>query len=283
MLTGRLAASSAALSAHLRRSAWPLSALGDDMLQASLEHLGRVDAMPQEQYHAISALSAGGMQWLDKSPWHFWCAQLDPQKQEKAKSPQMLAGTLAHCALLEPEAFDERYAVGPDVNKNSAQWKRFIEENGDVRVIDLTQRMTARHQAQAIKLLPEARRLLSVGQGEVSVFWRDRDTQVLCKARPDWVHPVNGEGVILFDLKTDAGRIGPGFRKAVRNWRYDRQAAWYMRGYEAATKEKVLAFVFGVIEHDWPMPARCTCWTTGPFRRRAMTVTGWCSSTRSAN
>lgn len=252
LLTGRLSESSKAITARLQRARWPFKALGDDMLQATLEHVGRIDHMPQEQYHAIKALSAGGMRWLDRSPWHYWCAQLDPSKRERAKSPQMLAGTLAHCALLEPDAFDERYAVGPDVSKHSAQWRRFVAENPHVRVVDLEQRMTARHQAQAIQLLPEAHRLLSAGTPEVSIFWRDESTQALCKARPDWVHPVKGEGVILFDLKTTQDASAEGFRKAVRTWRYDRQAAWYTRGYEAATGEKVLAFVFGVIEQEWP-------------------------------
>jgi exodeoxyribonuclease VIII len=222
------------------------------MLQAALEHVGCVKGLSQETYQSVKALSAGGMQWLDKSPWHYWCAHLNPDRPARGQSPQMLAGTLAHCALLEPEAFEERYLVGPDVSKSSAQWRQFIKQNPTLKVIDLQQHMTARHQAQAIKLLPEARRLLSQGQGEISVFWRDKPTSAFCKARPDWVHPVKGEGVILFDLKTTSDASPAGFRKSIRNFRYDRQAAWYSKGYEQATGDKVLAFVFGVIEHDWP-------------------------------
>ena len=74
--------------------------------------MGLVPDMPAEVYHAINAMSAGGLKRMKQSPAHYYGAHLDPQRPPPAApTPAMLAGTLMHCALFEPEAIDAEYEV----------------------------------------------------------------------------------------------------------------------------------------------------------------------------
>jgi exodeoxyribonuclease VIII len=76
--------------------------------------LGLLRDMPAEQYHAIHALSAGGLKRLRQSPAHFFGLQLDQNRPEPGEpSPAMKNGTLVHCALFEPDQVAARYVVRP--------------------------------------------------------------------------------------------------------------------------------------------------------------------------
>jgi exodeoxyribonuclease VIII len=185
----------------------------------------------------------------------------------------MSNGTLAHCALLEPDQLLNRYVVVPSDAprkptslqrnaKNPASetlyaikwWAEFAAEHGAKEVIDADQLLTAQRQAAAIRALPEIGPLLSRGQAEVSAFWIDEATGVLCKVRPDWVTPAN-DAVVLLDLKTTTDASRRGFRRAIGTYRYDLQAAFYSDGYEKASGLMVLGFVFVVVESEWPHAA----------------------------
>jgi exodeoxyribonuclease VIII len=61
--------------------------------------------------------------------------------------------------------------------------------------------------------------------------------------------------VILVDLKTCVDASPAGFAKSIVNWRYQVQAAFYSDGWEAATGQKVHAFVFAAVEKEWPYAA----------------------------
>ena len=46
-----------------------------------------------------------------------------------------------------------------------------------------------------------------------------------------------------------------GFSRAIANWDYHLQAAWYSDGYTLTTGNPVLGFVFGAVESAWPHAA----------------------------
>jgi exodeoxyribonuclease VIII len=224
-------------------------------MEATLAHLGRINGMPHEQYLAVDALSNTGLKRLRRSPLHYR-APLISQAPMKEPSNAMFAGTLAHCALLEPEYFDARYPVGPEVNKNSRAWKDFVTANEGKQVISQLQRDVAHAQAVSLLRVPEVARMFGgISASEVSVFWRDGKTGALCKARPDRVLEIPGEGVILFDAKTTGDASRDAFAKTAGGLGYHLQARWYTRGWEAATGQNVLAVLFGVVESEFPYAA----------------------------
>lgn len=65
---------------------------------------------PALAYHAVRALSSSGMKDLAVSPLRFWHAHLNPYREPEEPSLFMQIGSALHCAVLEPNEFDNRYA-----------------------------------------------------------------------------------------------------------------------------------------------------------------------------
>jgi len=223
----------------------------------TLAHLGRVDDMPHADYLAVPAVSSGGFKALRKSPWHFrMLADPELEHEPKAGTPAMLAGTILHCALLEPQHFAYRHPVGPDAARNTREWKDWAQHlSGEVTPISPLQHKVASAQARSLLDVPEVGQLFArEGVNEVSIFWHDQATGLACKARPDRVVSTPA-GVILFDAKTAADASRRGFARAAATFAYHVQAAWYSRGWRAATGDSVAGFVFGVVESEYPYAA----------------------------
>jgi exodeoxyribonuclease VIII len=217
--------------------------------------LGLIPHMPAEVYHSIPAMSAGGLKRMQQSPAHFYGLQLDPNRPASEPTPAMRNGTLVHCALFEPHALGERYAVKPEGHDGrTAAGKAWLAANAGRELVSPDAMTAARAQAAAIRELPDVAALLAEGIPEPSAFWIDDYTSELCKCRPDWVSPA-GDGVILVDGKTCVEASPEGFSRAIWNFAYHLQAAWYSEGYEQATGRRVHGFVFAAVESSWPYAA----------------------------
>ena len=102
----------------------------------------------------------------------------------------------------------------------------------------------------AVMAHPAAGKLLTgvPGKAELSVYWTDPATGVLCRCRPDWWR----EDDLLVDLKTTDDASLEGFARSIANWRYDVQAPFYLDGVKAATGRKPRGFVFIAVEKKPP-------------------------------
>ena len=218
--------------------------------------LGLITDMPAEEYHSTHALSAGGLKRLRQSPMHFWAHQIDPNRTPSTPTAAMKAGTLAHCALLEPWALRDRYVIRPEGldgrTKEGKAWLAAVPA-GSIAV-SFDEMETAAKQAQAVHSLPEIAAFMNNGRAETSAFWIDEATGELCKCRPDWTSDA-GDGVVIIDLKTCQDASLSGFPKTIANFGYHLQAAWYADGYEKATGRMVIGFVFACVESAAPHAA----------------------------
>ena len=217
--------------------------------------LGLWRDMPAEQYHAIPAMSASGLKRMRQSPAHFYGMQLDPNRPPPGEpSPAMKNGTLVHACIFEPGEVAARYVVKPEGvdfrTKDGKAWR----DAQTREVLDDVQMRAALAQAAAVRALPDVAALLADGYPEASAFWADVETGELCKCRPDWVHTV-GDGVILVDGKTCQDASPDGFGRAIWNYAYHLQAAWYSDGFTQATGLRVHGFVFAAVESAWPHAA----------------------------
>lgn len=211
------------------------------------------------EYHRGPGLSSTGVRRFRRSPFHFRALAADREDRPDLDDDQtaaMFNGTLVHCATLEPAQFHLRYAIGPDVRKNSAEWREFVASAGTRTPITSLQAVRAMAQAEALRSLPDVAPLLSKGEPEQSAFWIDPDTGVLCKCRPDWVTPVaHGTGSMLLDVKTTTDASEDAFARTVVNYGYHQQADWYVKGWGHASRRHVYGFVFAVVESTFPFAA----------------------------
>lgn len=104
---------------------------------------------------------------------------------------------------------------------------------------------------------PAGTYLLSMpgGSAELSLYWTDPVSGVLCKCRPDFmIEPCdqfpNG---LLLDLKTTEDASPAWFAKSAYNFGYHIQAAWYCWGFMMAFGTKAPPpFIFGAVEKSAP-------------------------------
>jgi exodeoxyribonuclease VIII len=174
-----------------------------------------------------------------KSPAH--------SRVETETSLAMQLGTAIHCAVLEPEAFDGRFTRGPE-DRRGNRWKEAVDEHGEglLTAGDYDAALRVRDALQRDALV----RRLTAGDvwREASGFWRDPETGLVVRCRPDAYHP----GLrLLVDLKTTTDARANVWRKRVADFGYHAQEALYTDGWTACGMG-VDAFVFIVVETGPP-------------------------------
>lgn len=109
--------------------------------------------------------------------------------------------------------------------------------------------------ADALRRHPVASALFNpaAGDPEQSLFWVDEQTGVWCRARLDWLpRPVEGRRLIVPDYKTcNSAELGH-IQKAVHNYGYHQQDAFYLDGIKALGLDADPAFVFAFQEKTAP-------------------------------
>lgn len=219
-----------------------------------MEHIGLIHGMANEEYHSTPAVSNTVLSSIARSPAHCYALHVAEDRRKQATTPAFFAGTLAHCAILEPDALLERYMLKPEGldlrTKAGKEWRDALPAG--VLTIGADEYATALAQRDAVRAVPELAELLAEGVAEVSAFWRDDETGLQCKCRPDWVHTLSDGRVILVDVKTTVDASPQQFSRSVWKYGYHRQAAWYSAGYARAAGVEVAGFVFAAVTSSHP-------------------------------
>lgn len=109
--------------------------------------------------------------------------------------------------------------------------------------------------AAALRQHPIAGALFEPGTGapEQALFWRDAETGIMCRAMLDWLrHKSTTRRFVVPDYKTAVSASPDRFEKAMWDYDYHRQAAWYLDGVKALGLDANPAFVFVVQEKTPP-------------------------------
>lgn len=248
----------------------------------SAPRTGLVHGLGIAEYHSGIELSNSQLTDLAACPAKFYALHRDPERPVKVRveTASQLAGNLAHCAFLEPFAFDKRYTPLPDdaprrpsesqwnakkSNESSEAakewWSSFEAQNVGKQIISAESFRVAALQAKSLRNLPSVfggrsmKDLLIGAAPEVSAFWTDPLTGVLCRCRPDLVVPINPRQVVLIDVKTFSDCTPREFLRQIHRMRYHVQASFYSEGYARASGMEVVAFIFAVVEDSWPFLA----------------------------
>ena len=197
------------------------------------------DGINNNDYHRHQAISSTNCKDLLKSPWLYDYNKKNPKEQTAA----MAFGSLAHHLILEPETFDQHYFVADKPKRNTnagkAAYERLDQERGNRAWVTQAEFLEAEEMRYNVSKNDLAQAILTGGKAEQAVFWRDAETDVLCKAKADYLNVDKG---IIVDLKTTSSLASEMcFKQTVKKYHYQLSAAFYQTGFTAAIG-KVLDF-----------------------------------------
>lgn len=228
-----------------------------------------------ELYHSQKccdgpSISSSGLRVIDREcPARFWAySDLNPKRFEKETKAVFAFGRAAHALMLGEPAFEKRFMVAPHEQFNSnpgkawhTEWKLRVELGDETRdLVRPSQLVVVKDMVAAQRSSPECARAFIEGEPEKSILWKDNETGVWVKSRPDWLPHKPAERFIT-EYKT-AETIQP--RKLSFNvfmYGYEMQAAMVLDGIEIVTGVEPLGFAHVVQEKDPPYIAELKMFT----------------------
>lgn len=209
---------------------------------------------PAADYHADrSAQSCSLLKPMLISPAHYLQALVEPVVDTEAK----LTGTVLHALVMEPHRVDELVAVYPDsLTPRDKAVREFKVANRSRLCLPMSAFDLLRQAAQAVLLAPFRGRAfgdyLREALIEPSVYYRDPSTGVLCRTRPDVLHPE-----FTFDIKTSRHVQHRLFRQDALAMHYDMQSYMYSLARALlAARPRPFPFVFVQVELAAPHSVR---------------------------
>jgi exodeoxyribonuclease VIII len=201
---------------------------------------GIYDNLPFAEYLAAKQINASALKLIaSRAPAHYLASLSKPKEETQA----MKIGSAIHCAVLEPNFFDERHIIIPDgVDGRTKEGKSIISEAKQSGKVILTKSEfdSCNEVAAAVSSNKGIGNALKKGDSELSIFTDDR------KCRLDHYNSGN-----IFDLKTCNDASPKGFSRQIHNFGYHIQAAWYMDTCKMAGLEAD-GFIFIAVEKELP-------------------------------
>jgi hypothetical protein len=189
-----------------------------------------ISRVPAAEYYSMPGISISRLKSIGRSPLHYLYGLTHPRKTDP-----MTLGTAAHCAVLEPHLYEERFAIWARMSENGNQcprkgqyWDAFVKENMGKEILTVEQHELARAIGKAVRNDATAMKYLSFGEPEVTMCHGDR------RGRADWITKLDGKPFVV-GLKTARDCRPMIFGSAAARLGYPLQWAWYFDLYESIT------------------------------------------------
>ena len=213
---------------------------------------GLTKGIANADYHGGSELSRStASSLLSTSPAKVRWERENPRP---SSSPLIMGGCF-HSMVLEPDCLDVEYAIKPpDIDGKSPLTKYYKEtfaemqeERPDAQWLKPDEWKTCLGMAEAVLSNPVYTHYASDVEAIAEGTGYFKYNGASCKVRPDLY---TSDGTII-DLKSTQDASEAGFRKSVRNFKYDFQTAWYMEAMRALGLP-ARQFIFGCVEKSPP-------------------------------
>ena len=209
-----------------------------------------MESISNKEYRQKEGISASDLKKMVKSmaTWKY-----EKDHPEESDSEALQFGRAYHKLMLEPDDFDNEFIVSPKFDRRTKEGKVAYEnfivlaEGKDVINEETYQKLL--EMQKALYATPFVK-LLIKGEHEKSFFWKDKDTGVKCKCRPDSFGQIK-EQYVCIDLKTTTNAETQAFMRDSMKYGYDIQAAHYCEGLESVYK-KPFKFIFIAQEKTAP-------------------------------
>lgn len=202
-----------------------------------------------ENYCRIPAVNKSSLALAKLSLAHYYF------RSAPVDAPHFRLGSLIHAGKLEPEMLEQRYVVIPESLVTETQRLGVLEngkEYASPKATKIYKSLLARFLAEhpgrqevsqqwfddmqgmlsSMDECPRSHALFQSGWPEVTLLWRDPETNLLCKARIDWLC----EDADQADVKTANDIV----RWKVEDYDYHIQCASYLEGYVYAWDQMTL-------------------------------------------
>lgn len=220
------------------------------------------------QYHSqpcvAPSISSSGLRTIfNKSPAHYWVnSSLNPDCEPQAETEAFSLGRAAHHLLLGEADFSTLFVVRPekapdgrDWNGNNLTCKKWIadQQNEGRTVLKIEQINQIRGMARSLAKHPLVQSGILNGDIERSLVWRDEETGMFLKARPDAIPNDSGD---FADLKTTISVDGLDLMRTIADYAYHQQAALVADGWQAITGKPIASFTLVFVEKTAPFCTR---------------------------
>ena len=197
--------------------------------------IGLHKGIEKSVYHALDYVSSHRLGLLRRSPAHLKWSLENPEEQ----TPAMMIGEAVHTAVLEFSKFQNLYVKAPDVDRRTKAgkecWDLFVSENVGKVVLGADEYVRVLEMSAAIARHEIAANLLNhCEEIELTAIWRDEDTGLTCKGLIDSFAPSLDN---VNDLKTTSDASPRSFERAIFQYGYHRQGAFYVDGMRALGKD----------------------------------------------
>lgn len=215
--------------------------------------------IPIETYHGNicvgPSVSSSGLREINgKSPSHYWSTSyLNPEAEPREVSDALILGSAAHHLLFGEGKLLEKFAVRPAEfdswrTKASKEWRaaqilegRSVLTDSDLKIIRGMAKSLAAH--PLINPPDPSQQGLLNGLIETSLIWKDKETGVWLKSRPDAI-PLDSD---IVDLKTAVDATARGCQTAIRENGLYMQMALVGMGMEAVLGRKAEQFNYTLV------------------------------------
>lgn len=205
--------------------------------------------LPEDEYHASAGASVSRLKLVLQAPAKVRVPQAD--------KPVLRFGRLIHFAVLQPHLLAERYFI-TDLKRFDPRTKDYAAEVARAGGRELVKREdfeAALSLSREVRQHPTAGWLLEEGElsPEVSFYWKDPVTGLLCRGRADGLRPdPNDPGAFYaIDVKGVEDASPEGFARTAANYDYHMQDAHYRNGL-ARCGLRITNFLFIAVEKDAP-------------------------------
>lgn len=187
--------------------------------------------LSNEQYHADkTAVSSTSLKLvIERSPKAFLMAHNGLYRRETVA---FNFGSAFHVAILEPDVFKKCFIVQPKFSGKGMkaaklEWELTLPKDA----ITLTQDEydDLLEMINSVLSHQDACNILKNGKAEQSGYFRDPETGIKCRIRPDFFH---ADQMAFLDVKTTTDVRASQFMRTIWNYRYDMQIAMYTQGIE---------------------------------------------------
>jgi hypothetical protein len=187
---------------------------------------GEFHNLPEDIYRQAPGVNISNLKLMGRSPAHYHARVTGPRMEP---TPAMVFGTLLHRACLEPEKLAGSFVVKPeDMDFRSKAGKEWRDAQ-TAPIIDAAQKNALETASAKVLAHPAACDVLTNSNKEVSVFKRCEKTNILLKGRIDAITVQKDTGLTwVADIKTTEDASPKAFARAIAQWGYAEQAAFYL-------------------------------------------------------